>query len=146
MGLRGPMPQTRVLPPRKPSPPLEPPSWLPAAATRVWRETEPHLRLAGRLRPEHADSLASWCQTAAELRHLAQVVDRDGPLTDSGSPSPAVKLAARLRGVLLLTGRSLGLDAASAARLDRAPINAEADPEMDEFERFIHSRGDREPA
>jgi len=143
MGLRGPMPQTRVNPPRKPSPPLEPPSWLPAAATRVWVETEPHLRLAGRLRAEHADILAQWCATAAELRHLAVAIDRDGPLTDSGSPSPAVKLAARLRSVLLLTGRSLGLDPASASRLDLAPINAEQDAEMDEFEKFIHSRGDR---
>jgi len=142
MGLRGPLPQTRVNPPRKPSPPLEPPSWLPAAATRVWAETEPHLRLAGRLRPEHGDSLASWCQTAAELRHLAVVIDRDGPLTDSGSPSPAVKLAARLRSVLLLTGRSLGLDPASATRLDRAPINAEEDAD-DPFEAFLAERGDR---
>jgi P27 family predicted phage terminase small subunit len=142
MGQRGPMPQTRVLPPRKPSPPLEPPSWLPAAATRVWRETEPHLRQAGRLRPEHADSLAQWCATAAELRHLAVAIDRDGPLTENGSPSPAVKLAARLRSVMLLTGRSLGLDPASAARLDRPPVNAENDPEQDEFEAFLNQRSD----
>jgi len=71
------------------------------------------------------------------------VIAADGPLTASGLLSPAVKLAARLRSVMLLSGRSLGLDPASATRLDRAPINAEADPEMDEFERFINSRGDR---
>jgi phage terminase small subunit len=62
------------------------------------------------------------------LRHLAVAIDRDGPLTENGSPSPAVKLAARLRSVLLLSGRSLGLHPASATRLDRAPFNAAADP------------------
>jgi phage terminase small subunit len=76
------------------------------------------------------------------LPHLAKAIDQDDSLTDSGSPSRAVKLTTRLRGVMLLTARSLGRHPASATRLDRAPVNAENDPEQDEFESFLKNRSD----
>ena len=68
MGLRGPLPRHSPKPSATTSPPLPPPAWLPPPAVEVWQEIEPCLRAAGRLRHEHADTLAAWACTAAELR------------------------------------------------------------------------------
>jgi len=139
MGMRGPLP--RQSPKRAASivTPLPAPSWLPQPAVEVWSEIEPCLR--ARLRPEHADTLANWCATAAELRALAAVIARDGS-TATGPhgthPSPAHTAAMRARSVLLALGRPLGLDPASAARLEagRPP----ADDPRDEVAAYARSR------
>jgi P27 family predicted phage terminase small subunit len=123
MGLRGPLPRASTKPALPPSDPLPPPPWLPAPAVEVWHEVEPRLRAAGRLRPEHADTLAAWCCTAAELRELSATIARDGS-TATGPhgthPSAAHAAATRLRGTLLQLGKCLGLDPASSARLEAA--------------------------
>jgi phage terminase small subunit len=99
--------------------PLPAPSWLPQPSVEVWSEIEPLLR--ARLRPEHADTLAAWACTAAELRELSVLIARDGS-TATGPhgthPSAAHSAAVRLRGTLLALGKALGLDPASSARLD----------------------------
>lgn len=123
MGLRGPLPRQTPKPATSISAPLPPPEWLPPPAVEVWGEVEPRLRVAGRLRPEHADALAAWCCTAAELRVLSAVIARDGS-TATGPhgthPSAAHSAAVRLRTSLLALGKALGLDPASSARLEAA--------------------------
>ena len=123
MGLRGPLPRRSPKPAAPMSKPLPPPPWLPAAAAEAWREIEPALRAAGRLRPEHADTFAAWACTAAELRKLSVVIARDGS-TATGPhgthPSAAHSAAVRLRTTLLALGKALGLDPASASRLGDA--------------------------
>jgi phage terminase small subunit len=90
----------------------------------VWLEAEPRLRAAGRLRPEHSDTLGQWCSCAAELRELANVIAAKGS-TSRGphgtTPSAAHAAACRLRATMLALGKSLGMDPASAARLDAMP-------------------------
>jgi P27 family predicted phage terminase small subunit len=121
MGLRGPLPRHSPKAAATTSTPLPPPAWLPPPAVEVWHEVEPRLRLAGRLRHEHGDTLAAWCCTAAELRVLSVVIARDGS-TATGPhgthPSAAHSAAVRLRGTLLTLGKALGLDPASSARLE----------------------------
>jgi P27 family predicted phage terminase small subunit len=132
---------TTTATPATPSAPLPPPRWLPADAAAIWGEVEPRLRAAGRLRAEHSDALANWCATAAELRALAAVIARDGS-TATGPhgrhPSPEHSAAMRARSVLLSLGRALGLDPASAARLEagRPP----ADDPGDEVAAYARSR------
>jgi phage terminase small subunit len=142
MGLRGPLPRRSPKPVALMSKPLPPPPWLPAIAVEVWREYEPALRAAGRLRPEHGDTFAAWACTAAELRDLSIAIARDGS-TATGPhgthPSAAHSAAVRLRGTLLALGKSLGLDPASAARLDAMP--AAAAEERDELAEFAAKRG-----
>ena len=123
MGLRGPLPRRSPKPAAPMSRPLPPPPWLPAAAVEVWREIEPALRAAGRLRPEHGDTFAAWVCTAAELRELSVVIARDGSAATGPHgthPSAAHSAAVRLRGTLLQLGKGLGLDPASASRLGDA--------------------------
>jgi phage terminase small subunit len=119
MGMRGPLPRQSPKPAASTVPPLPPPSWLPQPSVGVWSEIEPRLR--ARLRPEHADTLAAWACTAAELRELSVLIARDGS-TATGPhgthPSAAHSAAVRLRGTLLALGKALGLDPASSARLD----------------------------
>jgi P27 family predicted phage terminase small subunit len=128
---------------------MSPPSWLPAEAKRVWLEVEPPLRAAGRLRPEHADTLGQWCSCAAELRELAVVIEADGS-TSRGphgtTPSAAHTAACRLRATMLALGKSLGLDPLSASRLDALAPPASA--EADELEKFAakRNRSSAEPA
>jgi len=121
MGLRGPLPRQSPKSATSISAPLTPPAWLPPPAVEVWGEVEPRLRAAGRLRPEHADALAAWCCTAAELRVLSVLIASEGS-TATGPhgthPSAAHSAAVRLRGALLTLGKALGLDPASSARLD----------------------------
>jgi phage terminase small subunit len=142
MGLRGPLPRRSPKAVAPVSQPLSPPPWLPAAAVEVWKEHEPALRAAGRLRPEHGDTFAAWACTAAELRDLSVVIARDGS-TATGPhgthPSAAHSAAVRLRGTLLALGKSLGLDPASAARLDAMP--SPAGEERDELAEFAAKRG-----
>ena len=121
MGSRGPLPRAAINLPPQPSDPLSPPVWLPPQAARVWLEVEPRLRQAGRLRPEHADGLAQFCCTSAELRALAVTIANEGVVTPDGSPTGAAKHAARLRVVLLTQGKALGCDPSSATRLDQQP-------------------------
>lgn len=121
MGLRGPLPRRAMMPAAVPSDPLPPPSWLPSAAVEVWHEIEPRLRAADRLRPEHADTLAAWACTAAELRALSAEIATEGSTAvgpHGEHPSAAHSAAVRLRGSLVTLGRCLGLDPASSARLD----------------------------
>jgi len=123
MGLRGPLPRQSPKPPASTATPLPPPTWLPVDAVEVWSEIEPRLRAAGRLRPEFADTLGNWCATAAELRTLTAVIARDGSTAvgpHGTHPSAAHSAAVRLRGTLLALGKALGLDPASAARLEAA--------------------------
>jgi P27 family predicted phage terminase small subunit len=124
MGLRGPLPRRSQASITSPVDHLPPPSWLPVEAAAVWREHEPRLRAAGRLRPEHADTFGQWCSCAAEARELANVVAGEGS-TSRGphgtTPSAAHTAACRLRATMLALGKSLGLDPASAARLDAMP-------------------------
>ena len=119
MGMRGPLPRQSPKPAASTVTPLPAPSWLPQPSVEVWSEIEPRLR--ARLRPEHADTLAAWACTAAELRALAPVLARDGS-TATGPhgthPSAAHSAAVRLRGTLLALGKALGLDPASSARLE----------------------------
>lgn len=121
MGLRGPLPRRPQASAGSPVDPLPPPSWLPAEAAAVWREHEPRLRAAGRLRPEHSDTFGQWCSCAAEARELANVVAGEGS-TSRGphgtTPSAAHVAACRLRATMLALGKSLGLDPLSAARLE----------------------------
>ena len=121
MGMRGPLPPLSPKPAASTVTPLPPPAWLPIAAVEVWHEIEPRLR--ARLRPEHADTVAAWACTAAELRLLSVVIARDGS-TATGPhgthPSAAHSAAVRLRGTLLALGKALGLDPASSARLEAA--------------------------
>lgn len=140
MGLRGPLSRSAIAAPPPPSPPLPPPEWLPTRVRAVWDEVEPSLRLAGRLRPEHADCLAAYCATAAELRAATVMIATEGLLTDTGSVAQIAKHAARLRGVMILQGRSLGIDPTSATKLDAAPSPESA--EVDELEAFVRSRDD----
>lgn len=141
MGTRGPLPRAAINQPPPPSEPLEPPSWLPPQATRVWLEMEPSLRQAGRLRPEHVDALAQYTATAAELRALAVTIANEGVVTLDGSPTGAAKHAARLRLVLLTLGKSLGCDPSSACRLEQMPSpHAEED---DPLLAFARKRSDR---
>ena len=140
MGLRGPLSRSSIATPPPPSPPLPPPSWLPPRVRAVWDEIEPSLRLAGRLRPEHSDCLAQYCGTVAELRALTVAIASEGLTTATGSIAQIAKHTARLRGVLILQGRSLGLDPTSAAKLDAAPSPESA--EVDELEAFVRSRDD----
>ena len=141
MGLRGPLPRRSPKPVALMSKPLPPPPWLPAIAVEVWREYEPALRTAGRLRPEHGDTFAAWACTAAELRDLSIAIARDGS-TATGPhgthPSAAHSAAVRLRGTLLALGKSLGLDPASAARLDAMPSAVD---DRDELAEFAAKRG-----
>jgi P27 family predicted phage terminase small subunit len=142
MGLRGPLPRRRSATIGSPADPLPPPSWLPVDAKAVWLEAEPRLRAAGRLRPEHADALGQWCSCAAEARELANVVAAEGS-TSRGphgtTPSAAHTAACRLRSTMLALGKSLGLDPASAARLDAMP--PPAGEERDELAEFAAKRG-----
>ena len=140
MGLRGPLSRSAIAAPPPPSPPLPPPEWLPARVRAVWDEIEPSLRLAGRLRPEHTDCLAQYCASVAELRALTVAIATEGLTTDNGSIAQVAKHAARLRGVLILQGRSLGLDPTSAAKLDAAPTPESA--ETDPIESFVRKRDD----
>jgi P27 family predicted phage terminase small subunit len=128
---------------------MSPPSWLPAEAKRVWLEVEPPLRAAGRLRPEHADTLGQWAACAAELRELVAAIEADGS-TSRGphgtTPSAAHTAACRLRATMLALGKSLGFDPLSAARLDAlAPPES---PEADAVTAFVAKRNRRstEPA
>jgi P27 family predicted phage terminase small subunit len=142
MGLRGPLPRRRSATIAAPADPLPPPSWLPVEAAAVWREHEPRLRAAGRLRPEHSDTFGQWCSCAAEARELANVVAAEGS-TSRGphgtTPSAAHVAACRLRATMLALGKSLGLDPASAARLDAMP--PAAGEERDELAEFVAKRG-----
>ena len=132
MGLRGPLPRRAQASIAAPADRLPPPGWLPADAKLVWLESEPRLRAAGRLRPEHSDTFGQWCSCAAELRELANVIAAEGS-TSRGphgtTPSAAHTAACRLRATMLALGKSLGLDPASAARLDALapPASTEAD-------------------
>jgi len=123
MGMRGPLPRQSPKPAASTVTPLPAPSWLPQPSVEVWSEIEPRLRAAGRLRYEHADMLAAWCCTAAELRVLSVLIARDGS-TATGPhgthPSAAHSAAVRLRGTLLALGKALGLDPASSARMEAA--------------------------
>ncbi len=127
MGLRGPLPRHSQASIASPADPLPPPSWLPAGAKLVWLEAEPRLRAAGRLRPEHSDTFGQWCSCAAEGRELSNVIAAEGS-TSRGphgtTPSAAHVAACRLRATMLALGKSLGLDPASAARLDAMPTPA----------------------
>lgn len=146
MGLRGPLPRRSPKPAAPKSRPLPPPPWLPAAAVEVWREIEPAIRAAGRLRPEHGDTLAAWACTAAELRELSVVIARDGS-TATGPhgthPSAAHSAAVRLRGTLLSLGKALGLDPASSARLEAA--GGPADDGHDAIREFAAKRDRKRP-
>lgn len=141
MGLRGPLPRRAMMSPAACSEPLPPPVWLPAPAVEVWHEVEPRLRAAGRLRPEHADTLAAWACTAAELRELSATIARDGS-TATGPhgthPSAAHSAAVRLRGTLLALGKAIGLDPASSARLEA--VGGPADDGHDAIREFVASR------
>lgn len=141
MGLRGPLPRSFRAAPRAPAEPMSPPSWLPAEAKRVWLEVEPLLRAAGRLRPEHSDTLGQWCSCSAELRELVAAIEAEGS-TSRGphgtTPSAAHTAACRLRATMLALGKSLGLDPLSAARLDA--LSPAASAEVDELERFAAKR------
>jgi P27 family predicted phage terminase small subunit len=142
MGLRGPLPRRRSGTIASPADPLPPPSWLPVDAKAVWLEAEPRLRAAGRLRPEHSDTFGQWCSCAAEARELANVIAAEGS-TSRGphgtTPSAAHTAACRLRATMLALGKSLGLDPASAARLDAMP--PPAGEERDELAEFAAKRG-----
>lgn len=149
MGLRGPLPRSFQAARSGQAAPMSPPSWLPAEAKRVWLEVEPRLRAAGRLRPEHADSLGQWCSCSAELRELAAVIEAEGS-TSRGphgtTPSAAHTAACRLRATMLALGKSLGLDPLSAARLDA--LAPPASTEADAVTAFVAKRNRRstEPA
>ena len=113
----------------------------PPPAVEVWQEIEPCLRAAGRLRHEHADTLAAWACTAAELRVLSVLIAADGS-TASGPhgthPSAAHSAAVRLRTTLLTLGKALGLDPASSARLEAA--GGPADDGHDAVREYAASR------
>lgn len=147
MGLRGPLPRRSPKPAAPKSRPLPPPPWLPAAAAEVWREIEPALRAAGRLRPEHGDAFAAWACTAAELRELSAVIARDGS-TATGPhgthPSAAHSAAVRLRATLLSLGKALGLDPASSARLEAA--GGPADDPAEAVRAYAAKRDQKRPA
>jgi P27 family predicted phage terminase small subunit len=142
MGMRGPLPRQMPKPAASTAIPLPPPAWLPPPAVEVWHEVEPRLRAACRLRHEHGDTLAAWCCTASELRALSVVIARDGS-TATGPhgrhPSPEHAAAMRGRTVLLTLGRALGLDPASAARLEAA--GGPGDDPADEVAAYARSRG-----
>ncbi len=142
MGMRGPLPRQSPKPAASTVTPLPPPAWLPIAAVEVWHEIEPRLR--ARLRPEHADTLAAWACTAAELRELSVLIARDGS-TATGPhgthPSAAHSAAVRLRGTLLALGKALGLDPASSARLEAAGC-LDDDP-ADEVAAYVAKRNKR---
>lgn len=108
----------------------------------MWLEVEPRLRSAGRLRPEHADTLGQWCSCAVELRELAVLIEADGS-TSRGphgtTPSAAHTAACRLRSTMLALGKALGLDPMSAARLDA--LAPPACGQFDELEAFVAKRG-----
>ena len=141
MGMRGPLPRQSPKPAASTVMPLPPPAWLPPPAVEVWQEIEPCLRDAGRLRHEHADTLAAWACTAAELRVLSVVIARDGS-TATGPhgthPSAAHSAAVRLRTTLLTLGKALGLDPASSARLEAA--GGPADDALDAVREYAASR------
>lgn len=141
MGLRGPLPRRSLTEPAKPAEPMLPPGWLPVQAKRVWLEVEPRLRSAGRLRPEHADTLGQWCSCAAELRELSAVIEAEGS-TSRGphgtTPSAAHTAACRLRATMLSLGKALGLDPLSDARL--SALVPAASGEVDELEAFVAKR------
>jgi len=102
---------------------------------------EPRLRAAGRLRPEHSDTLGQWCSCAAELRELSNAIAAEGS-TSRGphgtTPSAAHTATVRLRATMLSLGKSLGLDPASAARLDAMPPPAAE--EHDEIAEYAAKR------
>lgn len=144
MGLRGPLPRRLTKPAASTAEPLPPPPWLPVAAVEVWREYEPRLRAAGRLRPEFGDTFGQWCTSAAELRELAAVIARDGS-TATGPhgthPSAAHSAAVRLRTAFLALGKALGLDPASSARLEA--MGGPADDGHDAVRDFAAARDRR---
>ena len=141
MGMRGPLPRQSPKPAASTVMPLPPPAWLPPPAVEVWQEIEPCLRDAGRLRHEHADTLAAWACTAAELRVLSVVIARDGS-TAAGPhgthPSAAHSAAVRLRGTLLTLGKALGLDPTSSARLEA--VGGPADDALDAVREYAALR------
>jgi P27 family predicted phage terminase small subunit len=143
MGLRGPLPRsaTTATTTAAPSAPLAAPPWLPEPAGRVWAEVEPALRAAGRLRPEHSDTLANYCCTASELRSLSSIIAASGSTYEGPHgrcPSAEHSAAARLRTTLLSLAKALGLTPDSAARLDagRGP----GDDPADEVAAYARSR------
>jgi P27 family predicted phage terminase small subunit len=141
MGLRGPLPRRAQASIAAPADRLPPPGWLPADAKLVWFEVEPRLRAAGRLRPEHSDTLGQWCSCAAELRELSNVIAAEGS-TSRGphgtTPSAAHTATVRLRGTLLALGKSLGLDPLSAARLEA--LGGSADDGADAVREYAAKR------
>lgn len=74
-----------------------PPDWLHERAAELWRATEPHVREASRIGPEHADLFGQYCSVVSELRNLSRIVAVEGAVV-AGSATAAVKLAARVRG------------------------------------------------
>jgi phage terminase small subunit len=87
----------------------------------VWHEVAEPLRESGRLRPEHAETLAQWCVTVVELRAVTLKIAADGSISVGrlgAMPTAAHRAAVKLRATMLALGKAVGLDPASAARLN----------------------------
>jgi P27 family predicted phage terminase small subunit len=142
MGNRGPLPQKgskrslsgdntytpRVITPEAVAQPAHVEARTLAAA--FWEMHAPTLAAEGRLRQVHAEVFGQLCHLHADIRGLAEQIDREGWITatDKGqSVSPVAKLLRDSRRDFVILAAKFGLTAADEARLPTVKGDDEQD-------------------
>lgn len=127
---RQPQPQSVTAPPHVTARPL---------AAAFWEMHAPTLSAEGRLRQVHAEVFAQLCHLHADIRGLAEQIDREGWITatEKGQAvSPVARLLRDSRRDFVTLAAKFGLTAADEARLPAAGSGDETDPDELAFETF----------
>jgi P27 family predicted phage terminase small subunit len=107
-------------------------------AAAFWEMHAPTLAAEGRLRQVHAEVFAQLCHLHADIRGLAEQIDREGWITatDKGqSVSPVARLLRDSRRDFVTLAAKFGLTAADEARLPAAETD-DAEDEDDALRAF----------
>jgi len=99
-------------------------------ASAFWEMHAPTLAAEGRLRQVHAEVFAQLCHLHADIRGLAEQIDREGWITatDKGQAvSPVAKLLRDSRRDFVILAAKFGLTAADEARLPTVKNDDEQD-------------------